>query len=266
MLSTPILMLGAGRLGGALIEGWRMAGVFPATSLIIREPYPNDAVHAAVAAGARLNPDDATLSEAKTVLLAVKPQTWREAAAQIAPHLAPDAVIVSVAAGVKSADISQAFEGRRVARVMPTTASAIGQGTTSIYGADPEARARAHALFGPVGTVVDLEDEEQLHAATGVSGSAPAYLYAFIEALEAAGAAAGLAPADASRLARATVTGAAALLARGNDEPAELRKQVTSPGGTTQAALDVLMGEAGFGPLLEKAVAAATARSKELGG
>lgn len=266
MPATPILMLGAGRLGGALIEGWHGAGVFPPPRLIVREPNPNAVVQAAAAAGARLNPPDAVLSEARTVLMAVKPQIWREAVAPVVPLLAPDAVIVSVAAGVKSADISQVFGGRRVARVMPTTASAIGQGTTSIYAADPEARARAHALFEPVGVVVDLADEDLLHAATAVSGSSPAYLYAFIEALEAAGVAAGLSTADASHLARATIAGAAALLEHSGEEPSELRKQVTSPGGTTQAALDVLMGEAGLGPLLKQAVAAATARSKELGG
>lgn len=259
-------MLGAGRLGGTLIEGWRLAGVFAPADLIIREPHPNSVVEAAVADGARLNPPDEILAEARTVLLAVKPQTWREAAAEIVPHLSPAAVIVSVAAGVKSSDIAQAFGDRQVARVMPTTASAIGRGTTSIYAADAEARARAHALFAPVGTVVDLVDEDLLHAATAVSGSSPAYLYAFIEALEAAGAAAGLTPADASRLARATIAGAAALLAQGGEEPAELRRQVTSPGGTTQAALDVLMAEDGLGPLLDRAVAAAARRSRELGG
>jgi len=261
---TPILLLGAGRMGGALIEGWRLAGAFKPSDLIIREPHVSDAVEALAAAGARLNPADSILSEAKTVLLAVKPQIWREAAA-VAPHLASDAVIVSVAAGVRADDISQAFGDRGVARVMPTTAVAIGQGTTSIYSASASARARAHALFAPVGTVVDLADEELLHAATAVSGSAPAYLYAFVEALEAAGARAGLPPADAARLARATIAGAAALMARGGEEPSELRRQVTSPGGTTQAALDVLMGEGGLAPLLRDAVAAAVRRSKELG-
>lgn len=264
-MAAPILMLGAGRLGGALIEGWRLAGAFAPAELLIREPHPNPTVERAVAEGARLNPPDGDLAQARTVLLAVKPQTWREAAAQIAPHVSPDAVVVSVAAGVRADDIASAF-GRRVARVMPTTASAIGQGTTSIYAADPEARARAHALFAPVGAVVDLAEEELLHAATAVSGSAPAYLYAFVEALEAAGAKAGLPAADSARLARATIAGAAALMARSGEEPAELRRQVTSPGGTTQAALEVLMGEGGFGPLLEQAVAAAARRSRELGG
>ena len=263
---TPILMLGAGRMGGALIEGWRAAGAFQSSDLIVREPFESPVLGGLRAAGALVNPPDAALAGAKTVLLAVKPQIWREAAAQVASHLAPDVVIVSIAAGVRAADISEAFGGRAVARVMPTTAVAVRQGAASIYAADPAARERAHRLFAPVGTVADLADEELMHAATGVSGSAPAYLYAFVEALEAAGAAAGLPPADSARLARSTIVGAAALLAQSGEEPAELRRQVTSPGGTTQAALEVLMGEGGFPDLLRKAVAAAARRSKELGG
>lgn len=263
---TPILMLGAGRMGGALIEGWRAAGAFAASDLIIREPFANPTLDAAAAAGASVNPPDSELARAKTVLLAVKPQIWRQVADEVSAHLAPDAVIVSIAAGVRAADISQAFGGRAVARIMPTTAVAVRQGTASIYAADAQAKARAHALFAPVGTVVDIADEELMHAATGVSGSAPAYLYAFVEALEAAGCAAGLPAADSAQLARSTIAGAAALMARSGEEPAELRKQVTSPGGTTQAALDVLLGEGGFPELLREAVAAAARRSKELGG
>lgn len=263
---TPILMLGAGRMGGALIEGWRMAGAFRPSDLIIREPYANATLKAAEAAGASVNPPDSELAQAGTVLLAVKPQVWREAAAEVAAHIAPNAVIVSIAAGVKSADIAAAFGGRSVARVMPTTAVAVCQGTASVHAADSGARERAHALFAPVGAVVDVADEELMHAATGVSGSAPAYLYAFVEALEAAGASAGLPPEDAARLARSTIAGAAALMARSGEEPAELRKQVTSPGGTTQAALEVLMADRGFPQLLREAVAAASRRSKQLGG
>src|SRR5262249_33996309 len=151
-----------------------------------------------------------------------------------------------------------------VARVMPTTAAAIGQGTASLYADDPAALARAHALFEPLGAVVDLEDENLMHAATAVSGSAPAYLYAFIEALEAAGMAAGLTGREARRLARSTWPGAAALLAHSGEDPAELRRQVTSPGGTTQAALDVLLGDDSLHRLMREAVAAAVRRSKEL--
>jgi len=259
---TPILLLGAGRMGGALIQGWREAGAFALSDLIVRDPN----VDPAAFAGAVVNPTLEALSAAKTVLLAVKPQIWREAVRDVVPHLAPDAVIISIAAGVRAADISEAFGGRAVARVMPTTAVAIGRGTASVHAEDPAARAAAHALFAPVATVVDLDSEDLLHAATAVSGSAPAYLYAFVEALEAAGAGLGLDAAASARLARATIIGAAALMEAGGEEPSELRKQVTSPGGTTAAALAVLMGEGGFDDLLPKALAAAVARSVELGG
>jgi len=262
---TPILMLGAGRMGGAMLSGWRKAQAFAPGELMIRDPQPGPAALSAALEGARLNPPDAELARARTVVLAVKPQIWREAAAEVAPWLAADAVIVSIAAGVRSGDIAKEFGGRCTARVMPTTAAAIGQGTASLYADDPAALTRAHALFEPLGAVVDLDDEKLMHAATAVSGSAPAYLYAFIEALEAAGAAAGLTGRDAARLARSTLTGAAALLAESGEDPAELRRQVTSPGGTTQAALDVLLGDAGLQPLLRQAVAAAARRSKELG-
>ena len=262
---TPILMLGAGRMGGAMLEGWLAAGAFQATDLMIRDPSPGPSALAAGQAGANLNPSDAEITAARTVVLAVKPQLWRDAAAEVSSRLAADAVVVSIAAGVKADDIASAFGGRRVARVMPTTAVAIGQGTASIYADDPIARARALALFQPLGVVVPLADENSMHAATAVSGSAPAYLYAFIEALEAAGITAGLSPEDASHLARSTVTGAAALLAASGEEPTELRRQVTSPGGTTEAALNVLLGAKGLQVLMREAVGAAVRRSKELG-
>ena len=258
---TPILLLGAGRMGGALIDGWRDAGAFSAADLIVRDPN----VDITKLGNASVNPPLEALAAAKTVLLAVKPQIWREAVKDVVPHLAPDAIIVSIAAGIRAADIAEAFGGRRVARVMPTTAVAIGRGAASIFAEDAAARAAAHALFAPVATVVDLPTEDLLHAATAVSGSAPAYLYAFIEALEAAGAGQGLDPGASARLARATIVGAAALLGQGGEEPAELRRQVTSPGGTTAAALDVLMGEGGFGDLLPRALEAAVKRSVELG-
>jgi pyrroline-5-carboxylate reductase len=248
-------------MGGALIAGWRRAGAFSMDEVMVRDPAPGAE---AQESGASLAPDDATIGRARTVVLAVKPQIWREAAAAVAPHLHPEAVVVSIAAGVASADLGQVF-GRRVARVMPTTAAAIGAGTASIFATDPQARARAHALFAPVGAVVDLDDEELMHAATAVSGSSPAYLYAFVEALEAAGVAAGLSSDAAQTLARATIAGAAALMAASGESPADLRRQVTSPGGTTEAALKVLMGAGGFPELLDKAVAAAARRSRELG-
>jgi len=257
----PILLLGAGRMGGALVRGWLEAGAFAASELMVRDPA---AAGDALKAGS-INPADKDLAAAKVVVLSVKPQIWRDAFAAIAPHLAPDAIVVSIAAGVRLADIEAAANGRRVARVMPTTGVAIGKGVASIFAQDREARTAAHRLFDPVAATVDLDDEALMDAATAVSGSAPAYLYAFIEALEAAGADAGL-DADAARtLARKTIISAAALMDASGEDPAELRRQVTSPGGTTAAALDVLMGEGGFPVLLEKAVAAAIRRSKELG-
>jgi pyrroline-5-carboxylate reductase len=265
-MTTPILMLGAGRMGGAILAGWRKSRAFAAADLLIVDPQPGDAALAAAKAGAKLNPPDAELAGAPTVLLCVKPQAWAEAAAQYGKLLAPDAVILSIAAGVKASDISHAFGGRAVARAMPTTAAAICQGTASLYADDPAARARARALFEPLGDVVDLADEAQMHAATAVSGSGPAYLFAFLEALEAAGASAGLAPQDAAKLARSTLIGAAALLAKSGLDPVELRRQVTSPGGTTEAALNVLLGANGLPPLLRDAVQKAMRRSKELGG
>jgi pyrroline-5-carboxylate reductase len=262
---TPILMLGAGRMGGAVLEGWRRAGAFKSSDIMIRDPQPGPVALAAAADGARLNPADSEFVEAKTVLLCVKPQVWRDVAGETAPWLASDAVVISIAAGVKSTDLAKEFGGRCVARVMPTTAAAIGEGTASLYADDPAALARAHALFEPLGTVVDLADEALMHAATAVSGSGPAYLYAFVEALEGAAVQAGLSPKEAAKLARSTVTGAAALLAQGGDEPAELRRQVTSPGGTTEAALNVLLGASGLPVLLREAVTRAVRRSKELG-
>jgi len=264
-MTTPILLLGAGRMGGALAEGWRRTGAFRPADLILRDPSPGAEARAAADAGAALNPPDAHLASAKTVVLAVKPQLWREAAKAHVDLLAPDAVIVSIAAGVRQRDIVEAFGGRSVARVMPTTGVAIAQGVASIYAADADARSRAHALFDPVATAVDLDDEGLMDAATAVSGSGPAYVYAFVEALERAGEAGGLPPATARALARATVTGAAALMRETGTDPAELRRQVTSPGGTTEAALKVLMGEAGLDPLLKKAVEAAILRARELG-
>ena len=258
---TPILLLGAGRLGGALLEGWSLTSAFTPADLMIRDPHPGEV---ASSSGAVLNPPEAELGRARTVLLAVKPQVWREAAQAVAAHLAPDAVIVSVAAGVKAGDISEAFGGRATARVMPITAVAVGKGAGAVVSSDLRARAAAHALFDPVGTLVDVADEAMMDAVTAVCGSAPAYLYAFTEALEAAGEAEGLPPRVAKALARATMAGAAALMDASGEEPAELRRQVTSPNGTTEAALKVLMAEDGLGPLMHKAVAAAANRSREL--
>ena len=259
-----VLLIGAGRMGGALLQGWRTAGALPFDQLLIRCPSANAAVEAATAAGACFNPPDRDLAAAQTVVLAVKPQKWREVAAAYAPLLSPEAVIVSVLVGVRAADLAAGFGGRRIARAMPTTGVALAQGVAALHAGDAEALARAHALFDPVATAVALPSEDLMDAAAATSGSAPAYLYAFVDALAAAGASAGLPPAAADRLARATVVSAAAMLEATGAEPMELRRQVASPGGSTEAALRVLMGEGGLEPLLREAVAAAVRRAQEL--
>jgi pyrroline-5-carboxylate reductase len=259
---VPILVAGAGAMGGALIAGWRRAGVLAAGDMLIRDPHPGADALAAVEAGAALNPPD--LARARTVIFAVKPQMWRAAAAELAPLIAPQAAIVSVIAGVCARDLGEIFAGRPVARVMPTLAAAIGQGSIALWSADAALSEDVAALFAPLGAVTRLADEELMHVATAASGSAPAYLYAFIEALEAAAAEAGLPPEDAARMVQATLCGAATLLSASGDDPAELRRRVTSPGGTTQAALEVLLPA--LPPLMAQAVAAAVARSRELGG
>jgi pyrroline-5-carboxylate reductase len=188
---TPILMIGAGRMGGAMLEGWRAAGAVRPSEVLLLDPHPGEAARAAADAGAALNPDPDAFGAARTVLLAVKPQLWREAAAAVAPHLSPGALIVSIAAGVRIADIEAVF-GRPAARVMPTTGVSIRKGVATLYSESTPARDAAHDLFDSVATVVEVRDEALIDAATAVSGSAPAYLYAFVEALEAAGVKAGL--------------------------------------------------------------------------
>jgi pyrroline-5-carboxylate reductase len=262
----PMLIAGAGAMGGSLIAGWRRAGAVPASDMIIVDPEPGEEALAAATAGATLNPPEGVLSQARLVLLAVKPQIWRTAAEVIAPHLAADAAVVSVVAGVTASDLGQAFAGRPIARVMPSLAAAIGQGAAAVWSDDNALKWDVSVLFSALGVVTSLDDENQMHAATAAGGSAPAYLYAFIEALESAAIDAGLAEKDAASLVRATVAGAAVLLRESGEAPAELRRKVSSPGGTTEAALKVLLAKQGFGPLMHKAVGAAVARSRELGG
>jgi pyrroline-5-carboxylate reductase len=177
-----------------------------------------------------------------------------------------DAVIVSVLVGVRAGDLAQGFGGRRIARVLPTTGVARADGVTSLYAPDPQAAAAARALFAPVSTLVELHDEPLMDAAGAVSASGAAYVYAFVQALEAAGRAAGLPAAAAGDLARATTTSAAAYLADSGADPQTLIDQVASPGGTTRAALAVLQGDGGLEPLLTEAVEAAVRRARELAG
>lgn len=263
---VPILLLGAGRLGGALIDGWMRSGAYRPSDLIILDPNPGPQALAVADDGARLNPPEAELADARIVVLAVKPQYWREAAEALAPHLSPEAAVVSVAAGVGVDDLGRAFGGRPAGRAMPTTAVGIARGAAAVFAREPKALAALHEVLDPVATVVEAPDEEMMDTVIGVSGSAPGFLYSFVEHLEAAGVAQGI-PADiVGRLARATIAGAAALMEESGREPADLRAEVVSPAGTTQAGLDVLNAKGGMPDLLARAVAAAARRARELGG
>ena len=253
-----VVLLGCGRMGSALLAGWLARGL-PAGAVTVIEPRPSEWLRGTgVALGGPL-PDGAALA-----LVAVKPQMMGEALPVL--RGLRGSLVVSIAAGTTIAAFEAALPGARVVRAMPNTPAAMGRGITAIVGNAAATGADldlAEAMLAAVGEVVRLGDEAQIDAVTGLSGSGPAYVFHLIEAMAAAGAAEGLAPDLALRLARATVAGAGALAMTGED-PAALRRDVTSPGGTTQAGLAVLMAE--LPDLVARTVAAATARSRALRG
>lgn len=259
-----LVLLGCGKMGSAMLEGWMKQGVAPASVWVI-EPYPSDWLKAQ---GVHLN-TDLPVSPA-IVLLAVKPQMMGAALPQVQALGGGDTLFLSIAAGTTIASFEETFGAATpIVRAMPNTPAAVGRGITAITGnarASAEDLDLAAALLSAVGQVVRLEGEHQMDAVTAVSGSGPAYVFHLIEALAAAGEAEGL-PADlAMQLARATVCGAGELAHQAPESASQLRINVTSPGGTTAAALAVLMdAEAGFPPLLRRAVKAAADRGRELG-
>lgn len=254
-MSAPIWLLGCGNMGGALLGRWLAEDMGP---VAVIDPAPR-----ALPAGVSASPHPPE-GRPDVLVLAVKPQVWREAALPLVAKTGPLTLVVSVMAGVTTADIASVFPGAAIIRAMPNTPAAIGQGVTALYTMSGDlAEGAAEALFSAAGATVWLDNESDFDAVTAVSGSGPAYVFAFIEALAAAAAAAGLEPGLAARLARATVTGAAALAASDATPADVLRQRVTSPGGTTAAGLAML--QPGLTPLLEATVKAAAARSRELG-
>ncbi|QXQ04771.1 pyrroline-5-carboxylate reductase [Sphingosinicellaceae bacterium] len=248
-------LLGCGNMGGALLHRWMAGGM---TGIAVIDPNPR-ALPDGIAAGA-----EPPAGEGPDILVvAVKPQLLAAAAAPVAARLKPDTLVVSIMAGVGLAAVSAAFGGRCVVRTMPNTPARIGHGVTALYSTGAEGQAEAEALMAAAGECVWLDDEAQFDAVTAVSGSGPAYVFAFIEALAAAGRAAGLPATLADALALRTVAGAGALAALRDATPSELRIAVTSPGGTTAAGLGVLQPE--LGALVAGTVAAAARRSRELG-
>lgn len=268
--ASSIVLLGAGKMGFALLLGWARLGL-AGPNVTVLEPFPSPELETLCAStGARLNPTG-EIAEPDALVLAIKPQMLDDAAARIAALAGPSTVVVSIMAGKSIADIAaRAPRATAIVRAMPNTPAAIGRG---ISGAAPNAgvsadqRAVADRLLSAAGEVVWLDAEGLIDAVTAVSGSGPAYIFLLAECLAEAGRAAGL-PADlAMRLARTTVEGSGELMHRSPETPpAQLRVNVTSPGGTTEAALEVLMAADGLQPLMTKAIAAAARRAAQLSG
>ncbi|MCB1343483.1 MAG: pyrroline-5-carboxylate reductase [Pseudooceanicola sp.] len=258
-----LVLLGCGKMGSAMLAGWLAQGL-PNSSVWVLDPKPSDWL---VAQGVHLN--EGVPKAPAVVLIAVKPQMMGAALPVLAALGNGATLFVSVAAGTPIAAYEAALGARTpIVRAMPNTPAAIGKGITALIGNASASAAdldRAEQLLSAVGQVVRLENEAQMDAVTGLSGSGPAYVFHLIETMAAAGVAQGLPEGLAMQLAKATVAGAGALAEAAEEDPAQLRVNVTSPNGTTQAALEVLMDDrAGFPELLKRAVAAATNRSKEL--
>jgi pyrroline-5-carboxylate reductase len=259
-----LVLAGAGKMGGAMLTGWLARGLDPKRVVVI-DPFAPDAIKALGAIGVRINPAANVIGKVATLVVAVKPQMFREAG-PVLRDLAKSALVVSIMAGATIASITEVCGGH-VVRAMPNTPAAISRGITVAVAAEnvsAEQRGVADALLRATGSVEWIEDESLMDAVTAVSGSGPAYIFLLAEEMARAGVAAGLPVELATKLARETVSGSGELLHRSELDSATLRKNVTSPGGTTAAALEVLMGADGFQPLLTRAIAAATARSKEL--
>jgi len=259
-----LVLLGCGKMGSAMLAGWLAQGV-PASSVWVLDPYPSEWLKET---GVHIN--EGTPVSPAIVLIAVKPQMMGDALPTMVALGNSETLFLSVAAGTPISMFEDALGAQSpIIRAMPNTPSAIGRGITAIVGnahATADDLDMADGLLCAVGQVVRLTDEGQMDAVTAVSGSGPAYVFHLVETLAAAGEAEGLPAELALDLAKATVGGAGQLAEDAPEDPTQLRINVTSPNGTTQAALDVLMNEAdGFPVLLRRAVKAAADRSRELG-
>lgn len=263
---SGLVLLGCGKMGSAMLQGWLARGVDLA-SVWVLDPYPSDWLTALAADGLHLNTE--LPAAPSIVLIAVKPQMMTQALPSLIA-LSGKTLFLSVAAGTPIRAYEAALgSSSKIIRAMPNTPAAVGRGVTALIGnalSDEGDMQLAEALLAAVGQTVRLDNEGQMDAVTAVSGSGPAYVFHLIETLAAAGVSQGL-PADlAMQLAKATVGGAGHLAEMADEDPEQLRVNVTSPGGTTAAALAVLMDtDHGFPKLLTQAVKAAADRSKDLG-
>ena len=264
--SGVLVLVGAGKMGSALLEGWIRLGLDPQNIAVIEPAIPPQ-IAALTQRGLQLNPTPRALKNVAAIVLAVKPQVAPQAIPPLAPLVSPSTVVVSIMAGRTLRFLSDALaKPCAIVRAMPNTPAAIGRGITVAVPlhANEAQRALADRLLSATGAVEWTTDEALMDAVTAVSGSGPAYVFLLAEALTEAGVAAGLPHELAAKLARETVAGSGELLHRSDVSAATLRQNVTSPGGTTAAALEVLMGKDGLSQLMIRAIAAATARSKEL--
>lgn len=261
--ASSLVLVGAGRMGAALARGWLSAGTKHRIAIV--DPTPTEEVTGWAAEGkVDLAPAPAPAS---VLVVALKPQQFAKVAPSLSGFVGPKTLVVSIMAGVRLAQLSARLGTARVIRAMPNTPGAIGQGITAFAAAPGLAAAdskAAGALLAPLGEVHGPIDEGLMSAVTGLSGSGPAYLFLLAEVMAQAGESEGLPRELAQRLARRTVEGAAALMASSADTPESLRRAVTSPGGTTQAALDILMDTGGMPRLMRDALRAAAARDRQL--
>jgi len=258
-----LLLVGCGKMGSAMLAGWLKGGLAPG-AVHVKEPHPSDWL-----SGLGVNLNTPLPAAPAVALIAVKPQMMAAALPDVSALGGGQTLVLSIAAGTPISAFEAAFgPGTPVIRAMPNTPAAIGKGISAIIGngaTKPEHLAMAEGLLAAIGQVVRLQTETQIDAVTAVSGSGPAYVFHLIECMAAAGVAEGLPAELAMQLAKATVTGAGLLAEAGPEAPDQLRRNVTSPNGTTQAALEVLMDEAGgLPPLMARAIHAARVRSEEL--
>lgn len=269
-MGDRLLLVGCGKMGGAMLSGWRERGT-AADDITVIEPHAELAEATRKAHGVRaLETPEAVLGEAApaVIIFAVKPQVMPDIAPAYAPLAEKGAVALSIAAGRPIGFFEGALgAGSAVVRSMPNTPAAIGRGITAACAnanVSADQRRLCQGLLEAVGEVVWVEDEALIDAVTAVSGSGPAYVFWLIECMTEAGIAEGLPPDIATKLARATVAGSGELARQSDEDASQLRINVTSPGGTTEAALGVLMADDGLGPLMKRAIAAAANRSREL--
>jgi len=269
-LPQSLVLIGAGKMGGSMLEGWLRIGMDP-TGIAVIDPKPSDEmVELAHEKGLKLNPSARDIPATDVLVLATKPQMLDTAAPAVQAFIHPKTLLISILAGKTLGDLSARLpNAAAIVRAMPNLPASVQRGATGAAagkGVSAAQRAMADALLRSIGVVEWVEDETLIDAVTAVSGSGPAYVFHLVECLAAAGIEAGL-PADiAERLARATIEGAGELLFQSPLPPGTLRQNVTSPGGTTAAALEVLMADDGLKPLMRKAVAAAKRRAGELSG